>query len=200
MLGGSFLANEEWRWINGFEGRYQISSLGRVKSFLRCENGYILSDKNKNGWYLGYRLSDKNGVYHTKRIHVLVAEAFIGEIPRGYHVHHKDGNKQNNIVSNLEIIHPKAHRKETEKEHPQIVTGIVNYNRFERPRRIQQFDLEGHFIAEYANGQIASMYTGVCARNILQVADGTEYKPGKVRKQAGGYIWKYKEEGVVMCS
>ena len=60
--------------------------------------------------------------------------------------------------------------------------------------------MNGHFIAEYANGEIASMYTGVCARNILQVADGTEYKPGKVRKQAGGYIWKYKAEGVVMCS
>ena len=196
---GSSSMNEEWKWVKGFEGMYQISNMGRLKSFHRDKDGYILSNTNKDGWYLTSNLFDKNK-RKTKRIHVLVAEAFIGEIPRGYHVHHKDGNKQNNIVSNLEIIHPKAHRKKTEKEHPQIVTGMVDYNKFERPKRIQQFDMNGHFIAEYANGKIASMYTGVCARNILQVADGTEYKPGKVRKQAGGYVWKYKEEEVVMCS
>lgn len=78
---------------------------------------------------------------------------------------------------------------------------MVNYNKFDRPKHIQQFDLEGHFIAEYANARIASNYTGVCRRNILQVASGDEYKPGKVRKQAGGFVWKYKDEkGVVLCS
>lgn len=162
-------------------------------SFRKCKEGYILSEQNKNGWYLTVNLFDSNGFRHTKRIHRLVAEAFIGEIQRGYHVHHKDGDKQNNFVENLKIVHPVQHRKITEMECPQIITGLNNYNKFERPDRIQQYDLEGHFIAEYANSKIAERYTGVCSRNILQVAKKEEYKPGMVRKQAGGYVWKVKE-------
>lgn len=57
--------------------------------------------------------------------------------------------------------------------------------------------MNGHFIAEYANGRIASELTGICQRNILQVANEEEYKPGKVRKQAGGYMWKLKESEVM---
>lgn len=192
---------EEWKWVKGFEGIYQISNLGRLKSFKKYDDGYILSEKNENGGYLSVVLTDsERKKKRYTRIHVLVAEAFIGEIPKGYHVHHIDDNKQNNEVSNLEIIHPKKHRKETEKTKPQIITGMNNYNKFERPVRIQQFDLDGHFIAEYANAKIASAYTGVCSRNILQVANKDEYKPGHIRKQAGGYVWKLKAEEVVKCS
>lgn len=190
--------NEEWKWINGFEGVYQISNLGRLKSFKRCQNGYILSNINTKGGYLSVILSDpiaKKKRY--TRIHILVAEAFIGNIPHGHHVHHIDDNKQNNVVSNLEIIHPKIHRKETEITHPQIITGMRNYNKYKRPKHIIQYDLDNHFIAEYANAEIASRLTGVCQRNILQVANCEEYKLWKIRKQAGGYIWKIKEEEVV---
>lgn len=190
--------DEEWKWVNGFSGIYQISNLGRLKSFKRCPDGYILSNKNEKGGYFSVVLHDSiQNKRRSVRIHVLVAETFIGEIPKGYHVHHIDDNKQNNIVSNLEIIHPKVHRKETEKEHPQIVSGIVNYNKFERPKHIRQYDMNGHFIAEYANGRIASELTGICQRNILQVANEEEYKSGKVRKQAGGYMWKLKESEVM---
>lgn len=191
--------NEEWRWVKEYEGVYQISNLGRLKSFKRCEKGYILSNKNEKGGYLSIILTDSIlKKRRCVRIHVLVAEHFIGDIPKGYHVHHIDDNKQNNIVSNLEIIHPKQHRRETEKTCPQIVTGIKNYNKYQKPRRILQYDTEGHFIAEYANGEIASRLTGICQRNILQVANGEEYKPGKVRRQAGGFIWKLKEESEVV--
>lgn len=192
---------EEWKWVDGFEGLYQISSHGRLKSFRRCKEGYILSQNNQDGWYFTVVLVNEDGVHHTRRIHRLVAEAFIGKIPPGYHVHHKDDNKQNNHVENLEIIHPVKHRKKTEFAHPKIITGMNNYNKYEKPTRIQQFDLDGHFIAEYANAKIASRFTGVCSRNILQVASKDEYKPGKIRKQAGGYVWKLKEESEVMkCS
>lgn len=190
---------EEWRWVKGFEGLYQISNLGRLKSFKKYREGYILSENNKKGGYLSVVLTDN--VQKKKRytrLHNLVAEAFLGEIPVGYHVHHKDNNKQNNVVSNLEIIHPKEHRAITKITHPQIVSGMNNYNKYQRPQHILQYDLENHFIAEYANACIASMYTGVCQRNILQVAKGEEYKPGKVRIQAGGYIWKIKDESEVV--
>lgn len=192
---------EVWKDVKGFEGLYQISNLGRLKSFRKHKDGYILSQTNQKGWYFTVNLFKSDGTKTTRRIHILVAQHFIGEIPIGWHVHHKDGNKQNNRVDNLEIIHPKSHYQETKKEHPEIVTGMVKYNKFDKPRRIQQYDKEGNFIAEYANAKIASHYTGVCQRNILQVSSGDEYKTGKVRKQAGGFVWKYKDEkGVVLCS
>lgn len=191
--------HEEWKWVKGFEGVYKISNHGRLKSFKKNKHGYILSNTNAKGDYLAVILTDPvtKKKRHT-RIHVLVAETFIGNIPHGYHVHHIDDNKQNNAASNLEIIHPKNHRKETEITHPQIITGMRNYNKYERTKHILQYDLENHFIAEYANAEIASRLTGVCQRNILQVANCEEYKPGKARKQAGGYIWKIKEERQVV--
>lgn len=189
---------EDWKWIKGYEGQYQISNHGRIKSFKRTEGGYILSNQNATGDYLRIVLinsvTKKN---KSKAIHQLVAEHFIGERPQGYHVHHKDGNKQNNIVSNLEYIHPKEHRKETQKQKPQIVTGIVNYNKYEKPKKICQYTQDGILLAAYINAEVAGRMTGICQRNILQVANKEPYNDkGFIRKQAGGYIWRF-EKGVV---
>lgn len=184
---------EEWKWIEGYEGLYQISNEGRIKSFRGKVDGRILSQVNKDGWYFTVNLYDDDQKMKTTRIHILVAKAFIGEIKRGYHVHHKDGNKQNNRVDNLEIISPKKHRIETLAQHPEMYKGMNNYNKYSKPKHIQQFDFDGNFIAEYANAAIASNLTGVCQRNILQVANKTLTKHGTVRKQAGGFVWKIKE-------
>ena len=193
---------EEWKWIRGFEGTYQISNHGRLKSFKKDTDGYILSNTNEKGGYLAIVLTDKiRKIKRCTRIHVLVAEHFIGERPDGFHIHHKDGNKQNNVVSNLEYISVLDHYKETLKDCPQIVTGITKYNKFEKTKIVQQYSLEGDLLAEYRNAVIAEKMTGICSRNILQVANGTEYKPNKKRVQAGGYVWKFKDESeVVLCS
>ena len=53
--------------------------------------------------------------------------------------------------------------------------------------------LDGVFIEEFANGSDAEKKSGVCRRNILQVANKEEYKKGRTRKQAGGYIWELKQ-------
>lgn len=184
---------EKWEWIKGYKGIYQISNLGRFKSFRGCKQGHIMSNKNKNGWYFTVNLYADDKKRITRRIHRLVVEAFIGEIPKGYQIHHIDGNKQNNAVSNLKIIHPKEHRKETEKERPQMILGLVNYNKYQRPKHILQFTKDGKFIAEYENAREASQNTGVCQRNILQVAAQTPFNSnGDTRKQAGGFVWKFK--------
>lgn len=206
--------NEEWKWIKGYEGLYQISNHGRLKSFRRDSNGYICSNVNKNGWYLTIILRDSSNKCKTYRIHRLVAEYFIGEIPQGYQVHHKDGNKQNNNVDNLEIISPKQHCLETLKQHPHMLDGMIAYNQGRRLEgwekrvkkhppcnkrfpygKICQYSLDGKYLASYHNATEAGRATGVCARNILQVARKTPFnKNGDFRKQAGGYIWKYEKE------
>jgi hypothetical protein len=69
-----------------------------------------------------------------------------------------------------------------------------HYNKFVRPKIIEQLSFDGSILAEYPNSEEAKKATGVCHRNILQVANQTEYKPGKTRKQAGGYVWRFKDE------
>lgn len=185
--------NEQWKDVNGFEGMYMIGNHGTLLSNKRgCWR--IMSITNKNGWYLSIRLKDRKGKYHTKRIHHLVYEAFVGDIPAGYDVHHKDGNKQNNCVENLLAISENEHHTIHASENPNIYEGMRYYNKYVKTIPIFQYSLDGTFIAEYPNGHEAHIATGVCQRNILQVAHKTEYKPGKIRKQAGGYIWKLKEQ------
>lgn len=60
------------------------------------------------------------------------------------------------------------------------------------------FDKDGNYLASFPNSKIAEEITGVCHRNILQVASKDEYKPGKIRSTAGGFIWKFKDESEVV--
>ncbi len=187
---------EVWKWVKGYEGLYEISNYGNFRSYANKEKkGRQIKLTDKTGWYLSYTLRREGESPKTKRIHVLVAEAFIGEIPKGYHVHHKDGNKQNNHVDNLEILHPSDHVRETIELNPNFLKGMNNYNRFVKPQRIAMLSDDGHYLATFANSEIASQMTGVCQRNILQVARREPYgKNHKVRKQAGGYVWRFESE------
>ena len=187
---------EVWKDIEGFEGYYQISNLGRLKSFKKYVGGKVLSNTNKKGDYFSVILRKGNKV-RSSRIHRLVAEAFIPNEDNLPQVHHKDGNKQNNNVENLEWISGREHRLKTQQQNPNVIKGLVNYNKFTRAKAVQQYSLNGDLLGEYNNCIEASLITGVCARNIHQVASRAEYKKGKCRKQAGGYVWKYKNEGVV---
>lgn len=97
---------EMWRDIEGFEGRYQISSWGRVRN----KDGMILEPYTNHKGYLKIGLY-KDGKDHKKRINRLVAQAFI---PNPYNlpqVNHKDGNKQNNSYTNLEWTTDELNRK-----------------------------------------------------------------------------------------
>lgn len=98
---------EEWRDIKGYEGLYQVSNLGRVKSLVRNTGNqfgkeeYILKSRTKNHNYLEVALS-KNGNKKFYTIHRLVALHFIPN-PNNYPViNHKDENPRNNRVDNLE--------------------------------------------------------------------------------------------------
>ena len=187
------MKKEIWKDIPGHEGFYQISNFGRLKSFKSDKNGRILKNTNKNGWYFTVVLQSKNKPTVTKRIHRLVAELFIPNPNNCKQVNHKDLNKQNNDFSNLEWVTEKQNALHAVKHRPSMIAGMNHYNQVIKPNIIQQFDLDGNFISEYKNGKDASNATGVCHRNILQVAKKEEFKKGHTRKQAGGFIWKYKK-------
>ncbi len=106
---------EVWKDVLGYEGKYQVSSYGRVKSFLRVKSGKILIPRiNTNGYYQVCLSYDK--IVKTKTIHSLVTITFFLHAPCGHKmvVNHKDFNKLNNRLDNLEIV---TQRENSNKKH-----------------------------------------------------------------------------------
>lgn len=98
-----------WKPVIGYEGAYEVSDDGAVRSmdrFVACKNGFrstkgktLIPHLNGKG-YLHVGLS--SGKSRTVVVHKLVANAFLGERPEGYVINHIDGNKENNAALNLE--------------------------------------------------------------------------------------------------
>lgn len=115
--------NEIWKPIFGYEGFYEVSSLGNVKSLDRIipcgrrVKGKNLSAGIASNGYLSVVICGLK--QSTKMVHSLVAEAFLKHTPNGFKlvVNHKDFNKLNNNVSNLELI---SNRDNTNAKHLKI--------------------------------------------------------------------------------
>lgn len=157
---------EIWKEIENYEELYWVSNLGRVKSKRK-----IL--KPINSEYLKVGLS-KNGKETTKYIHRLVAETFLGK--SDLQVNHKDENKHNNCVDNLEWI--------TFKENMNYGTKQDRESLIKTKYNVLQYDLNGNLIKKWFN-----------LREIIQ---NTNYKKSNIQycclgknKTAYGYIWKY---------
>lgn len=97
------MKKEIWKDVLGYEGRYQISSLGRLKGPRGITEGSVGS----RGYIQVCLRRPKEKYGETKNVHVLVAEMFLGKRPEGMHVCHADGNKNNNELSNLRYDTPK---------------------------------------------------------------------------------------------
>lgn len=101
-------SNEEWRWVVGYEGYYEVSSLGRVRSvprIVRYRSGRVAKLRGRS---LGFDGSTYPRVMLTdgerrafRYIHHLVAESFHGVRPDGMEVRHLDGDPTNNAAANL---------------------------------------------------------------------------------------------------
>lgn len=104
---------EIWKDIPGYEGYYQVSNRGRVRSLDRkiyrsdgkkhFRRGHLKSLSAKNNGYIQVGLR-KDGHHKTGLVHQLVALAFLGPQPDGMEVNHKDGDKSNNVLDNLEYV------------------------------------------------------------------------------------------------
>lgn len=121
------LVDEDWKPINGFNGRYEVSDLGRVRSTLwpdtigRVVRGKILTNAHRVGGYLKIDLQ-WNGLTLVRALHVLVLETFVGPRPDGMHGCHNDGNIRNNILQNLRWDTPTSNKQDQVK-HGTIAIG-----------------------------------------------------------------------------
>ena len=159
---------EIWKDCKGYEGLYQVSNLGRVWS--------VRKQKYLNPWldssgYWTVELRALNGKRKSEKVHRLVALAFIENPNNLPQVNHKDENKQNNSVENLEWCDAKYNcnygtRNSRISQSQNIQVYCVELDRlFSSIKEAQEIlHIDGHHIGEVCNGK---------------------------RKTCGGYHWEY---------
>ena len=181
---GGFM-QEIWKDVKGYEGLYQISNLGRVRSFIKCKAHpnvprIMKLHPNRKG-YLKCHLFNK-----LVSVHRLVAEAFISNFENKPQVNHKDGNKQNNCVDNLEWA------TNSENQIHANANGL-NENRksahkMKMCKQVVQFDIkDNHIIATYESASEAARQTGI---HQSAISSCCLHQYGF--KSAGGYKWEYE--------
>lgn len=180
---------EKWKDIHGYEGLYQVSDLGRIKSLGRTityANGtshpYKERVRKNNTHKNGYKNVDlwKDGRAKTFKVHRLVAQAFVPNPKNLSEVNHIDEDKENNKASNLEWVTPEYNTN----------YGTRGKRAGEKQKKtVLQFDIDGSFIKEYASAKEAAKQFGNknVAMQIGECCRGTQ-------KTAHGFKWKFKEE------
>ena len=184
------MTEEIWKDVVGWEGLYQVSSLGRVKSLPRLNRTptttYISKERlltpqlSKGGYYRV--VLSKDGKSKHFFIHRLVAEAFIG-VNKGMTINHKDEDKSNNRADNLEYM--------TRAENVRYGTGIKRSaaSRKISPKiciAVNQYSIDGHFIKRYISSMSAieeNNWKGCGCRILLSCR--------RKLHTAYGYVWRF---------
>lgn len=167
---------ETWKDISGYEGIYEVSDLGRVRSLVqrnRWKPGILKPQKHRYG-YLYVNLC-KDGKVKGMKVHRLVAQAFIPNPNNLPQVNHKDENPQNNAASNLEWCSARYN----------INYGTRNGRvAVALSKPVQMFDKQANLLATYPSTMEAERVTGIAHQSIVKCCLG-KYK------LAGGFIWRY---------
>ena len=167
---------EKWVSINGYDGLYSVSNHGRIASHHWGKYRILQQHTNHRGYY---KVSlTKNGKLTTFSVHRLVAEHFLPN-PYGLtEINHKDENKSNNIVNNLEWCsrsYNVNYGTRTSRQRLSTIKGVV------------QFDKNGDVVAEYDSITQASKRIGASTSHIVGCCK-------RKYPSARGFIWRYSRE------
>ena len=163
------MKKEYWKPVVGYEGLYMVSNCGRVKS-IKFGKERILKPVTNSSGYLLVGLY-KNNIEKKYSVHRLVAEAFLDNPDNLPQVNHRDENKLNNNVDNLEWC-----------------TNEYNINYGTRTERyskpVLQYTLDGEFVGEWPSAR-------ECGRNGFNQGSVSACCRGELKTHKG-FIWKYK--------
>lgn len=170
---------ELWKDIQNYEGLYQISTCGRVKSFRRCtkyhcSDEYFLAPHTMKNGYMQVTLYSRNKAKRKFLIHRLVADAFLPNPNALPQINHKDENKQNNHVENLEWC-------TAEYNNAYGTAKLRSVDTKSRP--VEQITIDGKVLAVYRSTRIAAELLGI-KRGTLKSAIIT-------KSQLNGHYWRY---------
>ena len=170
---------EIWRDVRDYEGLYKVSNLGRVKSLERYVKNnicgflyskeHILKQSKIPSGYKKVNLS-KDGIIVKQYVHRIVAQAFLPNPDNLPEVNHKDENKENNCVDNLEWCSHSYNMCYGSRSEKYSV-------------KVRQFAKDNTLIGEYSSLTEASKATNISCGNISSCIKGR-------LKTAGGYIWE----------
>ena len=171
---------EEWKSIKGYEGLYEVSNMGRVKS-LRYGKERIMSTPDNSTGYRNVELNNKEP--KRKMIHRLVAEAFIPNPMNLPVVNHLDGDKHNNCVSNLEWCTYRQNTLHAIKLG--LFSPVVNLAG-PKGKPIAIYTKTGEFVSFFSSATEAAKVLGIPRDSIYKVTNNK-------CKQAHGYVCKFAE-------
>lgn len=198
----SFFMEEIWKDINGYEGLYQVSNIGRVRSLGhdKWHKGKILKPSfDGKHCYLFVGLH-KNGIIKQINVHRLVAIAFIpnpknlpcvnhiNEIKTDNHAHNLEwctieyNSNYGNAMSNM--IASRRRNNNQNEINKKIKETKERNNSFSCEKPVAQYSMDGQFIASYCSATDAERKTGISRGGIQRCCVG-KYS------QAKGYVWKY---------
>ncbi len=110
------MGKESWKPVVGYEGYYEVSDFGRIRSLIRkgCRINRILKTPSSRSGYPSIDLSiDNQSITHN--VHCLVMRAFVGPCPIGHQIRHMDGSTINNHLSNLQYGTPKQNADDRDR-------------------------------------------------------------------------------------
>lgn len=159
-----------WKTIENYS-RYQISEKGQVYN---TQTNKIMTQNDNGGGYMQVYLRSDDGQRKRLYVHRLVYQAHVGAIPKGYEINHKDENKKNNNLSNLEAI--------THLENMRYGTRLKRLSKSRR-RTVGQYTPSGKLVCVWESMTEANEW-GFGMGHVSSCCTGKQ-------RLYQGYIWKY---------
>lgn len=173
---------EQWVPVRGFKGRYEVSTLGRIRSLLvhtRVRQAHsdgehrCLSAKRGSAGYPQVRLTDHRGEQENYHVHRLVLESFIGPPPIGTECRHLDGNRGNSRLTNLRWGSPKENREDSVRHG---TAAIGERQGFAKLTEAEVLEIRRAYAAREASQyRLAALY-GVCRGTIGFILRGETWR------------------------